>query len=419
MSTPTIKSGTAAGPTLDKPQLRSMQRQLADASDPQLMRILAMVDAMQDRGEADQLIAPLRPRLSKLRPRRPMSLPRLLFTPLNPIIVSGPEWRRGMLAVPRTALQPLADLVRDGATLACANVERRVSGLTTAHSDEIAAIGREIWPIAAELLRTRPAPENWTEATGLQEADFKTIATQAAAGLTNGECIWRLIGLAQNGRDPADFEFEELLGNAMQGGPDDLAIVMALLAARLPRAEVMLIAAEDVVSRQAEPALRQAADRAVDAMLDGMDSQQVSGPTLGLAVGELRRMVGLLEDIDARSSQRPTRRAKIEKIRQQIDTASRQKFTATLDTDLLKPAGQLAAASDQEVTNLEIAARGLRHFEQAARRLGGAEQYDRQLRNAAEALRPQADETPQTFADRVRLIEILQGSEAAAALLGS
>ena len=47
MSTPTIKSGTAAGPTLDKPQLRSMQRQLADASDPQLMRILAMVDAQK------------------------------------------------------------------------------------------------------------------------------------------------------------------------------------------------------------------------------------------------------------------------------------------------------------------------------------------------------------------------------------
>jgi len=402
-----------------KPQLRSMQRQLAEANDPQLMRVVAMVDAMQDRGEADQLIAPLRARLSVLRPRRPMSLARLLFTPLNPIIVSGPEWRRGMLAIPRTALQPLADLVRDGAARQCADAERRVTGLSTNHTEEINAIGREIWPQAAKLLRSSSPPETWTEATGLQAADFSIIVNQAAAGLMYGDDILNLIAQAQRGKDPANFEYEHLLDSAMEAGADGLAIVMALLASRLPRAETMLIAAEDIVARQGEPALRQAADRAVDAMLDGMDTKSVSGSPLGSAVGELRRMVGLLEDIDARSGQRPTRRAKVEKIRQQIDSASRQKFTKSLDIDLLKPAEQLATASDQEVTNLEAAARGLRNFEQAARRLGGADQYDRQLRSAAEALRPQADETPQTFADRIRLIEILQGSEAAAALLGS
>jgi len=54
-----------------------------------------------------------------------------------------------------------------------------------------------------------------------------------------------------------------------------------------------------------------------------------------------------------------------------------------------------------------------------ARQVGGGEAYDRQLRRAAEALKPHAGEAAETFMDRVRLVEILQGPEAALALMAA
>jgi len=50
--------------------VRDLQRSLLDAGDAQISRIVAMVDALPERGSADALIAPLRPRLARLHPRR-------------------------------------------------------------------------------------------------------------------------------------------------------------------------------------------------------------------------------------------------------------------------------------------------------------------------------------------------------------
>lgn len=66
---------------------------------------------------------------------------------------------------------------------------------------------------------------------------------------------------------------------------------------------------------------------------------------------------------------------------------------------------------------LEEAARGLRALETEARGVGGGETYDKLLRQAAEIVRqtPGADVIGR--ADRVRLVEILAGPEAALAML--
>ena len=59
--------------------LHLMQANLTDASDAQIEQIVALVDSLPQRGVADDLIAPLRRRLARLRPHRPMSFMRLLF----------------------------------------------------------------------------------------------------------------------------------------------------------------------------------------------------------------------------------------------------------------------------------------------------------------------------------------------------
>jgi hypothetical protein len=83
--------------------LRNIQRELIVAQDDQITSVLAIVDNLAVRGEADNLIAPLRGRLAKLRPRRKLSMSRLLFMPLAPLFVAGPSWSAGSPSIPRSA----------------------------------------------------------------------------------------------------------------------------------------------------------------------------------------------------------------------------------------------------------------------------------------------------------------------------
>ena len=74
------------------PAIREASRGLVEARDDQVAQIVAMVDAMPDRGAADHLIAPLRARLARTRPPRPLRFARLLFLPLDPLLASS-VWR--------------------------------------------------------------------------------------------------------------------------------------------------------------------------------------------------------------------------------------------------------------------------------------------------------------------------------------
>jgi hypothetical protein len=68
-------------------------RSMAGASERQLLRIVAAVDGMSARGAADELIAPVRHRLANLRPVRPLRFARLVFLPLDHLIVPAANWK--------------------------------------------------------------------------------------------------------------------------------------------------------------------------------------------------------------------------------------------------------------------------------------------------------------------------------------
>src|SRR3954447_4825225 len=61
------------------PSVRALIRGLADAGDAQLVRTVALLDSMPNRGAADALLDPVRKRLAGLHPRRPLNFCRLLF----------------------------------------------------------------------------------------------------------------------------------------------------------------------------------------------------------------------------------------------------------------------------------------------------------------------------------------------------
>ena len=405
------------GTPLRGPQLRTLQRDLVSARDEQIMRVVAMVDQMTKRGEADALIAPLRARLAQLRPQRPLTFARLLFIPFDPLIVVAPQWRRGIPGIPRTAIAPIGAAVYRALGAEAAAIERTITGATTGRAEVVMSAGSALWPMAGPALAGARAPDDWTEATGLPSADFAALARPLAALLSQAVNIETIAAQAASGKDPTMSALEALLTQVAPGGATAMSMLCALLMARLPRPEMLIGIADDLAARQSDKAGRAAADLAVEFILDKIESATAPDPQLDRATADVARIAAVLNDLELRSSQRPSRKARIVTLRKQLDTECRERFATELDAQLLGPASALAGAGDDVIMALEDTARDLRRFETTARQIGGADAYDKQLRRAADALRPVPGETREALVDRIRLVEILQGAHVATAMM--
>ena len=398
--------------------LTALQRELAGARDEQILRVLSVVDAMPQRGDADALIAQLRPRLSILHPPRPLTLRRVLFAPLDALLVPAPAWRRGQPAIPRTALAPIAGVIERALDpIAQASIATNVAGRCLTDMEAVATAGAELWPRAAQILAAAETPPDWSDATGLTATDYASLAPPAAALLGQAVVLHRVVTRAADGIDPAPTELEILLAHAIQSGPAALTMMVALLVARLPRAERVMQVADDYAAKQTDPAARKSADTAVAFLLDSIESAPPPAADLAAAATTLTRTAAILANLHDNAASRPSRRARVEEIRKKIDQDCRERFTTELDAQLLTPAADLATADTAAIATLESTACDLRRFESTARRIGGPELYDKHLKRAGAALRPLPTDPFATLIDRARLVEILQGPEAAAALL--
>ena len=168
--------------TQPSPTLHDLQQNLASAGDAQIARIVAMVDAIPNRGVADALIAPLRPRLAQLRPARPLSFTRLVFTPIDSLVVPASQWLRGSLAVPRSALAPIAADLRKARPDAAALADVQTAMLTSKDQDALAAAGATLWSQAAVAFGALTPSADWAK-TGLSAADHTSIVAAIEAVL--------------------------------------------------------------------------------------------------------------------------------------------------------------------------------------------------------------------------------------------
>uniref|UniRef100_UPI0018E01F0B hypothetical protein n=1 Tax=Roseomonas rosulenta TaxID=2748667 RepID=UPI0018E01F0B len=107
---------------------RRLTHAVASASDAALARVVAVFDRMADRREADRLLDAARPRLRRLRPPRPIAFTRLLFLPLDGVIVEARAWKRADGGVPRSALPALGDAVRVAIGAAAIAIEDAFAG---------------------------------------------------------------------------------------------------------------------------------------------------------------------------------------------------------------------------------------------------------------------------------------------------
>jgi hypothetical protein len=404
--------------TPDPRALRELGKAAAQASDRQLLKLIGVLDRLPQRFEADALLAPVRPRLRTLRPARPLSLPRLLFLPVDPLLMAAADWRGNVQRVPRSAIMPIVNMLCAAEPGLVAEVEGRMRGQTVANIGLCTELGERIWPAAAAAL-PQGAPDGWGEA-GLPATAWPGVYRICGAVWRHGPALWALRQAGPDGppEEVARPVFRELAAS----GSDVIGIALGAL---LPFAArpAQLIACVAAIDRAFAPA----AEQALEAYLDGVAAPDAS---LGLDVmaDAARRFAGLIEDVErSLSRDRPRRAQQLQALRASALAACTARLSREAESGLLEPLNALLLArevTDAEVEALETRARGLRELAEAGRRMEAGNTGDRGLervlaRLAAATLRLPLQGPGFLRPDALRLIEILAGPDAAAKLGGS
>jgi hypothetical protein len=400
--------------TRHRSELNWLSNAAARANDGALAKVVSMLDQLQQRGEADAVLATVRQRLRGLRPARPLGFTRLLFLPLDGAIVPSARWRRGEPSLPRSALPPLAAEVQRQLGAAAETVMARCEGRTTRDTAAAAEIGATLWPEAALLLPRQP-PAEWQEC-GLTAADYTAIADLCRALWQNGPALLAAMAAGEQG---PPLELAEAALQPMQAaGPQAMiaALGSVLLRAREPGRVATLAA-------RLEPAVRPAAQAALERMVDDplppLDLLDTGG-----AVQAMEGLLARLDDLAECGLLAGERQHRVTLLRRAADEACRERFLAGAEAEVVAPAARLLAAPQVEpaaVTALEQGARELRALQQAGRRLGGAAAYDKAMEAVSTALAALAPAARGGNAlrrmDLARTVEILCGPDAAQRLL--
>jgi len=268
-----------------------VQRKLRRAADEQLAQVVALVDAMPVRGAADALIAPLRARLATIEPIRPLSITRLLFRPLDPVITTGPRWRPGAPAVPRTALPSIGDAVIAQLGPFAQAVQASIAGRDGKEHAIVNQAGAKLWPAAAATLARLPIPAGWSLATGLPEGCYSEIRANMAA------VLHQAVPLSQRMRDAGAADSAPAINailNATQADhPAGLGIVLAILLADGCTAAPVLLAALAMPGSQVDLAVEHTLDRAQHVLTAVL-------PSIGLAAASFQaaHIAALLDAIE-------------------------------------------------------------------------------------------------------------------------
>ena len=373
-----------------------IQASLAQARDAQVARVVALVDAMPERGRADALIAPLRPRLVQLGVGRPLGFTRLLFTPLNPVIMPLPAWQRSAIGAPRPALSVLGKAVR-------ASLPEYADW--QGDWDGLVAAGTMLWPIAATTLETMAMPQNWFDATGLAANQFPAVAKIVSAVLHEAVAVERL---ARTRESIPNGEILAILSRSRTRGAAALDSVVSVMLARLP-------VPSQVASLVMEAAGNdRAIGRAIERLAATLTTPALDASDLREAAVETGRIVAMIDALDCGAT--AERRAQLEQIRREADRLNRRTFGRAVDQFVtLAQTAMSASFDDTVIAGIEAFARDLRRLATISRRLGGADEYDGRLETTAAAVQTIGGDLG--LADRIRLVEILAGPEQALAML--
>lgn len=201
--------------TAESAKVEGLAANLGNASDENLLRVMAMIDRLADRSQIEALLTDIRPRLAQLRPPRPLTMMRLLFMPLAGALVDRAAWRQDPARIPRTALKPIFTLLHNVAHGPLAEAHHAPKHALFSDLDLVEGLGSQIWGPAARLCEKITPGSRWADA-GFTPEDFR-IMTRLAAGIwRHADPIW---GVLRQGAAPvsADMLRSALSGPAGEG----------------------------------------------------------------------------------------------------------------------------------------------------------------------------------------------------------
>ncbi len=385
--------------------LKALRSTLEQMPDSTIGRVLPMLDALSDRDQADQILGAIRPRLRRLRPARPLAPMRLLFLPLDGAIMAPAAWRRGLPAIPRSVLAPLAALVQQVAPAVWAEVAAHGAGRLTDDLGLVGRLGGMLWPAAAAAFQTSTPPPGWA-ASGLKPEDAVPILKLASAVLRQGPLLWRLLCTEMPDPAPLTADLRAALLPLLDQSPQAFIAGLALLVERSTSPGSLAS-----VAARLDPRAQALTEQALDGFLERCDVHDFSAETPAGGAAAAMGFARLLADMeDAPAADRARRRANLHRLRQRAAADCLTRFEDVTRSQMLAPlqAGAEAAA-------LEDVARGLRRMARAGGKIGDAAPYDRGLAEILAQVAQRPARLPLMTA--ARLTEILSGPEAGLALL--
>ena len=133
---------------------REIELSLRQATDDQLVRVMAFIDRLPGRTQVEDLVEAIRSRLALVRPSRPITIPRILTLPIEDLLSTPSAGGDSKWLMPRALLVPAHRIILS--ILPNADLQRyeRMAGKRNMDDEEtVLEIGNEVWPRGAEALR--------------------------------------------------------------------------------------------------------------------------------------------------------------------------------------------------------------------------------------------------------------------------
>jgi len=402
--------------------VRALRHELRGADDQKVTRITGVLDELSDPTINQSLLDPFRDRLATLKPVRPLRFSRVLFVPLDPLIVAGRAWRLGEPSIPRTVLASISSTVRAECGSEAAAFDQLIAGRRADMVQAITLAGDVIWPRAAEVLAMAPPPVDWG-ATGLAAAVYPPLARIIASVLRRARQLRRLARDGGDGGPEADDKaMKAILQDIAREPAESRIMITRLILLQAPHAAPALRRFLSSSQDQAEKAsLQHALARGTEQVLAAMENEpefakEIGHASLAHAADEVRRINAVLQEIEHGSGTGKDR-LRLKAIRGHLDLTCRTRFAEGLQAGLVAPLSAASGPVDgASQMRLESCTRDLRTLEMEARKVGGSASYDRLALQASDAVLSAAQAGTLSPARKIRLIEILSGPEAAEAL---
>jgi hypothetical protein len=389
--------------------LSRISKRTSMASDSVLQQVVAVLEAVPSRAMLDPIIETARPRLKLLRPPRPITFARILFLPFDGAVVPLKEWSMGSAKLPRPALMPISEAIQTAMGPEAEKISANLGGRNFFDVLQVDSQGRTLWAEAARLAPTLSFPKG-LPAAGLDAAQSRQLLELAAGIWRYADGIWEAKLACFSGPS------SELVAAALKGPAEEGEAVFSIaLLSLLDRAQspgsVLSTAARlsPIASNIADQKLRELQNAPLP-ILPAEDPVR--------AAHIAAEYVALLKELESILSSRSEARQAVitpllEKIGEAIKEVTQQIIQRQFLPALNEPNAKRRAAV---VLNIEILARALGRLEEAGRRAGRFEAFDKLQVSHAVKLRSilnGLDGGGLQRHDVIRIADILLGAEKA------